>query len=722
MLCDKTTIDTQPYRKNGSLSLPGGRKNGHQLKLIRPFNRATETLHLNDYYDCTWMHEFSEDLPIKTFDSSREEFEESSSEFINKVLAHLEKNPERIPAYVPEAMDLYAKAPKNYLYVQRTAPSHCPECNRTHDNADTLLLIFNESKEIALWKCAHNEDMKAKRWFGKSGQKEYEVATHDDDDVEAFANNLNARRAEKAAEVKKESKKADDEDEQMSQGDAIKALPDWDIKLDSKVIPPINDSHNTCCYADYLTMQDEVISCKEMMKYIFNNFALILNGGDAFFISKNFKKRADGVRVVSYQYLKYASIKNLPGSFRVDVINPETKENETHSIYIWQLLIRWQSHIAYHDMRFSPYGAKIGYDWSNKEVFNMFTGFVHTYDSEFVVDEDRIARYLAHIREAWCDDDEKLFEFTVKLFAHMVQFPHLKTGVAMIVMGPEGLGKNFVMELWRDHVIGDGYFLETPSIEAITGKFNAALEGNLMVVLNEASKVNKSIESNRAQEVVKDLITEMRRRYERKGHEAYMGECFNNVIMFSNNDYVVRASTEMRRFVFYKGSGRFIGKQMEHFAPIKKDFSHNDAGIHLYHYLMNIDLTGFHPQRSAPSTKVKEELRRAAIEKPIQWAIACINQETQHTFINMNDDHEKENFYSSEDILQMFNAWMGSCGERVDTSLKIFAKDLAKYFGDKICRRQIGGVRKRGFGLSINEMKELIAKTARRNDLFVDDE
>jgi hypothetical protein len=715
MLCAPSTLDTNPYSKNGSLSLPGSTKDGHTLTMVQSFKQSSMSLHLIDTHECHDMHAFTEDLPVKANISDREAFEESSSDFIKKALAKLDS--ERVPAYDPSSMDVYANTPRgNYLRVARTAPSHCPACDRTHDNADTLLLIFNEKQGLALWKCAHNEEMKAKRWFGNSGQKEYELVAHDDDEIEAFARSAKPVHATKASKADK-----DGEDERMSADEAALRLPAWDIKRSSSSVPPLNDPHNPCCYSDYLTLGRNPITPSAAMKYIYNNFALVNNGGESFFITKNFNKDAEGNKHISYKYIKYGLIKGIPGRLQVLLINPESKKVEIHSFALWRFLKAWEFDITYSEMKFSPFGAKAGYDWSNMDVFNIFTGFVNRFEVEFEVDESRIERYLTHIREAWCNDDIELFDFTVKLFAYMVQFPHLKTAVAMIVMGPEGLGKNFVMELWRDYVIGHNYFLETPSIEAITNKFNAGLEGNLMVVLNEAAKVNKSVDANKAQEVVKDLITEKRRRYERKGLEGYMGECFNNVIMFSNNDYVVRASTEMRRFVFYKGSGRFIGKELEHFAPIKKDFEDNDAGIHLYHYLMNIDLTGFHPQRSAPTTATKEELKKTAIEKPIQWIISCVNEETRHTFISTHTDSAQEEFYASNNLLSMYNLWMESCGERTDTTLKSFVKIMMKYFEPAAARKKIGTIRSRGFDLSISSVKAMISKTARRDDLFDDE-
>jgi len=223
MLCAKNTLNTAPYRKNGGLSLPGGRKKGHQLTTIRQFER-NESLHLREVYACTTLHEFSDQLPIKTFDSRRQEFEDSSSEFINKALAKLDSDPKRVPAYTPEAMDLYANPPHgNYLHVARTAPSHCSACDRTHDSSDSLLLIFNEAKEIALWKCARNDDMKASRWFGRAGSKDYDIEGHDDDDIEFFAKNLATRAARKAeaAEIAKSVDKGDKGDKEKKKKPSV---------------------------------------------------------------------------------------------------------------------------------------------------------------------------------------------------------------------------------------------------------------------------------------------------------------------------------------------------------------------------------------------------------------------------------------------------------------------------------------------------------------------
>jgi phage/plasmid-associated DNA primase len=206
MLCDKSFVDTLPYRRNGSLSLPGGTKRGHTIKMVKAFACKTENMHLLDVSDCIRCHQFTDDLMIQNNQSERESFEESSSEFVKKALSKLDAD--RLPAYDPTAMELYANPIRfNFLRVKRVKPSYCPACDRVHDNADTLLLIFNEKDGAAYWKCAHCEGMKAKRWFGNHSAKEVDVGEFEEDDLEAFAAKELPKPAAESVKDKPKSKK-----------------------------------------------------------------------------------------------------------------------------------------------------------------------------------------------------------------------------------------------------------------------------------------------------------------------------------------------------------------------------------------------------------------------------------------------------------------------------------------------------------------------------------
>ncbi|DAZ97031.1 TPA: hypothetical protein N0F65_012900, partial [Lagenidium giganteum] len=150
----KACVDVQPYRKNGSLSLPGGNKN------------ETTIHHTSGHL---LEHSLTDELNVKFEEKSREVFEESSSEFINKAIQNVKK----IEDYDESKMDVYGRLPKgNFLYVKRTGKSYCSVCKRDHESDDTMLLIFNEEKQSAWWKCTHAPSgIKAKRWYGKGKQE-----------------------------------------------------------------------------------------------------------------------------------------------------------------------------------------------------------------------------------------------------------------------------------------------------------------------------------------------------------------------------------------------------------------------------------------------------------------------------------------------------------------------------------------------------------------------
>ena len=203
----KSAIDVQPYRKNGSLSLPGGVKHGNVQMVLKPFNQMHTTGYLLDRSNCSCRCAFSEDFDT-TPQTDLQIFDDATPEFIKNCLKHIKK----VPDYYSEVMDVYARIPKNnFLFVGRTGKSFCSICKRDHENDSTLMLIFNERQQAAYWKCTHaDKSIKAKRWFGRASKEidfdeDMEFA---ENDVEEFAE-IAAKRAKAAKEALEAKKKED---------------------------------------------------------------------------------------------------------------------------------------------------------------------------------------------------------------------------------------------------------------------------------------------------------------------------------------------------------------------------------------------------------------------------------------------------------------------------------------------------------------------------------
>ncbi|GMF42791.1 unnamed protein product [Phytophthora lilii] len=188
--------------------------------------------------------------------------------------------------------------------------------------------------------------------------------------------------------------------------------------------------------------------------------------------------------------------------------------------------------------------------------------------------------------------------------------------------------------------------------------FSKAKKGVVLTILNEAANAKQS--SHEDQDELKDCITEPTCMIEPKGINPYRVKDCNNIAIASNNSYSVRTSNRMRRFVYLLCKNDRLDDKA-YFKAIIDEFNQTDGGIHLYHYLMSIDLERFHPQNDAPMTKEKSDIQKSAIERPIQWPIECVTNSTINN-IFQNSQIEKTpdslEFVTIDDMLSKFTQWM----------------------------------------------------------------
>ena len=528
----------------------------------------------------------------------------------------------------------------------------------------------------------------------------------------------------KEAKEKKKSKLKQDENEV----ETLKC-PKFSIQYEEGELPPLFDCKNTGSYFDILALKKDVITIEEAYAFVKNNIAYILNGGNGYYLTKNRDQEGTIEYKIVENLKQFGMILPINNAIELDeyaAIKVDTREDEVAlmNVPLFQIIGHYRDDITYGSIDFIPYNEKTGacdtmsntFDWNSHEIFNKFNGFVHKYDPDFVVDQSKFQNFSAHIKNIWCNSREDLNNYTMKMLAWYVQRPYQKSGVCLVLESSEGAGKNIVSGIITNHIIGKQYCLETPKMKNLTGRFNSARENKVMTVLNEAASVKKS--SCEDQEELKDVITEDSCVIERKGKEPYRIKDCNNIWIFSNNSFSVKASTQLRRFVFYNLSDDRLGDKA-YFEAIGNEFSKGDGGIHLYHYLMNIDLTGFHPQNDAPMTATKTELQKMAIDKPIKWLIDCINNETKNNIFQKEnrDNTNIESFRSIKDMLLLYTKWAEESHDESTFTKDRFSKAVAKCLGGSI-RKTENGVRERGYEICIDGLKRVIEKHTRREDLF----
>ena len=126
--------------------------------------------------------------------------------------------------------------------------------------------------------------------------------------------------------------------------------------------------------------------------------------------------------------------------------------------------------------------------------------------------------------------------------ADLVQRPEVKIGVALIIRGLKGTGKGKFLQQFGS--LFGSHFMEVANGEHIVGKFNVHLSQLLLLGADEAYWNG----DKKAEGILKNLVTEPKITIERKGIDSVSMDSFLRVVLITNNDDVVPASGDERRW------------------------------------------------------------------------------------------------------------------------------------------------------------------------------
>jgi len=148
-----------------------------------------------------------------------------------------------------------------------------------------------------------------------------------------------------------------------------------------------------------------------------------------------------------------------------------------------------------------------------------------------------------HIREIIASGNWEIYEWILAWMARIVQDPGgERPGVCPVLRGLQGCGKGIFIKNFGS--LFGPHFLHITNPSLITGRFNSHLKNALVVHADEAFwGGDKSAEG-----ILKGMITEDTNMIEYKGKDAFAVKNHINLIISSNNEWVVPAGLEERRF------------------------------------------------------------------------------------------------------------------------------------------------------------------------------
>jgi hypothetical protein len=246
----------------------------------------------------------------------------------------------------------------------------------------------------------------------------------------------------------------------------------------------------------------------------------------------------------------------------------------------------------------------------NKQVddaLNLWTGFA--------VQTDRNGEwsYLEEMLfEVICNGDQTHFDYLLNWSADMIQNPGKPAETAVVIRGGEGVGKgtwgNALAKLLGQHGMA------IHSSEHLTGRFNSHLQDLVFLFADEAIKPYDKI----GEAKLKAFITERMLTLEGKGRDAITCPNYLHILMASNEQWVVPAAMDARRFFVLEANRNWKGDQAKWDKLHTQLRQNGNSGYGaLLQHLLTRDLEGFSAAHHMPRTAALTDQKLASLH-PLQ--------------------------------------------------------------------------------------------------------
>ena len=354
------------------------------------------------------------------------------------------------------------------------------------------------------------------------------------------------------------------------------------------------------------------------------NYSLLKNGGDFFII--------DEQELQKYRLGKIKSnlsiYKQLPGRMAIErFLTEQPVPGIPRQVYN-QFLIDPDSHV-YEDIKFHP-------QTQTKDVLNLW---IPPTIEPMDTDCDDIVDFIYTVIS---NSNQTIFEYLMNYLAHLYQKPEDKPGVMIALMSGQGCGKGVFMQLLQRIWSRTTYVVS--DIESIIGRFNIALERNLIVCMDEALYVN----NNAGQERLKSLITEPYITVEEKHHSARTVNSLHRFILATNHEHFLKTSNDDRRLFAIPISEKYQNNHhyFNNLIQIMKNTNQLNGFVKL---LSEKNLEHFNV-RQRPRTAIHTQQILRSLDKVDRWIYHILNTKC----IGFNNKWTDSDFFSYKDLKDVY--------------------------------------------------------------------
>lgn len=211
------------------------------------------------------------------------------------------------------------------------------------------------------------------------------------------------------------------------------------------------------------------------------------------------------------------------------------------------------------------------------------------------------SRYLEHVYNNICGGVDEYYQYLMGWMALMVQRPASPGYAAVVLRGRKGVGKSiFVKQLGA--LFGQHY-MQVSDAKHLVGNFNAHLRDTVLLFADEAFFAG----DKRHESILKTIVTEEHLVIEAKGVDAEVSPSCLHLIMASNSEWVVPASSDERRYFVLDVKDNKM-QDTDYFGAIAKEMDGGGREALLW-MLQRHDVSNFNVRRPIRTEALRSQIR-----------------------------------------------------------------------------------------------------------------
>jgi hypothetical protein len=257
--------------------------------------------------------------------------------------------------------------------------------------------------------------------------------------------------------------------------------------------------------------------------------------------------------------------------------------------------------------------------------------------------------------------------------------------------------------------LGSKYCANVTDNDRLFSHFNAEFEQTLIVMADEIASQGSM---HKRADMFKTIVTRDVIVIERKGRERIEMPDYNDYILFSNNDWVVRLGTTDRRYLCLDllSDTELITNR----AYWDNVYTHmnDECGLHMFHYLANYNISRVQ-LKDIPDTQWKRQLKELTLDPMVKSLINFVNNRLTNVAAM-----ESKRF----PVVDFFNEFLHVQHRSINepqTNCRAFSVNMHRLLNLPPCKQcRVNGVVARCVDISITQLQEKI-RTILRDPHYV---